>query len=277
MDLHYDAFTPEPPLEGAWLKVDRAGHHLATLDQAIAAWNQDGTQPYALRTTDIDRATGWAEIRLHESSPLPLGWGVIVGDAVHNLRSALDHLAWQVVSRDGGDPTEQTMFPIVDDAAYWSKAARRRLPGASYESRSFFEELQPYQRSRDPRMVKRQPLYVLRELSNIDKHRVVHPAWAAVRATPDIRMDFRSNLDAGELLETELLLHSDEALHDGMLLLRARFPLPGPKPEVRLETELPLYVGFGDDDLSVAKETLPKLVEHTAHVLALAKVFFFRD
>jgi hypothetical protein len=39
---------------------------------------------------------------------------LVIGDAVHNLRSALDHLWHHVVLRCGGTPTKWTRFPIGD-------------------------------------------------------------------------------------------------------------------------------------------------------------------
>jgi hypothetical protein len=39
---------------------------------------------------------------------------LIIGDALHNLRSALDHLYYQVVLACGGKPTKWTIFPIRD-------------------------------------------------------------------------------------------------------------------------------------------------------------------
>ena len=34
----------------------------------------------------------------------PVRWGVMAGEIVHHLRSALDHLAWQLVLDGGGTP-----------------------------------------------------------------------------------------------------------------------------------------------------------------------------
>lgn len=39
-------------------------------------------------------------------------WGLIAGDCVHNLRSALDHLAVQLVIANGGAAGNKTSFPI---------------------------------------------------------------------------------------------------------------------------------------------------------------------
>src|SRR6266700_3504563 len=39
---------------------------------------------------------------------------LIIGDALHNLRSALDHIYYQVVLACDGKPSKWTSFPIMD-------------------------------------------------------------------------------------------------------------------------------------------------------------------
>jgi hypothetical protein len=38
----------------------------------------------------------------------------IAGDVFHNLRTALDHVAWQFVLLEGGTPNETTTFPLLE-------------------------------------------------------------------------------------------------------------------------------------------------------------------
>src|SRR5262249_18777159 len=78
-----------------WLKVERAIHHLIELRGEIARIESG---PYELVEVR-DGATGdrtWV-LRADDAAQHLLGWsmyGVIVGDFVHNLRSALDHAVW---------------------------------------------------------------------------------------------------------------------------------------------------------------------------------------
>jgi hypothetical protein len=45
-------------------------------------------------------------------------WAGILGDVVHNWRSALDHLVWQLVLLDTGeDGTPEHQFPIASTGA----------------------------------------------------------------------------------------------------------------------------------------------------------------
>ena len=43
-----------------------------------------------------------------------LRWGVIVGEIVHDLRSALDHLVWQLVEIGDGRPDHDHSFPLYN-------------------------------------------------------------------------------------------------------------------------------------------------------------------
>src|SRR2546425_10696749 len=46
--------------------------------------------------------------RARVSRPVPETWSFLVGDIVHNLRAALDYLAWELWIANGGDVNDQT-------------------------------------------------------------------------------------------------------------------------------------------------------------------------
>jgi hypothetical protein len=137
----------DDPLLGCRLKLQQAWRHLQTLDEEVARF-LDGT----------------------ESDP-PLYLGVIVGDFLHNLRCELDHLIWQLVILNGKEPTHSHQFPICDTRDGFDKQAPRRLAGLTAAQLAAVEELQPYRIEEEARW---HTLAVLRDLSNIDKHRRVH-------------------------------------------------------------------------------------------------------
>ncbi len=98
----------------------------------------------------------------------------IVGEHLHDLRSALDHLAWQLVLKAGGKPTDKTGFPIKDTDPGTDKKGRPRTPGVSggvsAPARTLIRVAQPYQLG--ARYIEH-PLWLLQQLWNIDKHRYV--------------------------------------------------------------------------------------------------------
>jgi hypothetical protein len=100
----------------------------------------------------------------------------IVGDIVHNLRSALDHLAWQLVRLDGGQPDETTAFPIHLSSLN-GRGNPRNLTIAPGIRRSDImeavESMQPYDALRYGHPPETDALGILQRLNNIDKHRLL--------------------------------------------------------------------------------------------------------
>lgn len=83
-------------LVGTWAKVERAKTHRLALADEILAFNQ--ANPGRLEGT-YNSSSGLHVIRIVSVPDYPVvRWGVVVGDVVHNLRSALDHLAWQMAN-----------------------------------------------------------------------------------------------------------------------------------------------------------------------------------
>jgi hypothetical protein len=176
------------PLHSSWLKLNRAQAHLETLEREIKAWL--AKKPYAVFGEYEPGSPDQYVFRVRFFAPVPPEWGVLIGEFLHNARSALDHIAWQVVSRGRGTPGRSTQFPIVLLKKEWGRESRRRLPGASRRHIALIRERQPYQRPallkkiRSPRRwsAAGHPLAILAALSNEDKHRVLTTTPAAIRA-----------------------------------------------------------------------------------------------
>src|SRR5918995_3001656 len=98
---------PKDRLAGVRLKIERARKHIRDLETETSAYLNSSPHPYQLRAED-DPATGDEVYRVRVLFPIPESIPLIVGDAVHNLRSALDHLAWQLVESGGGEPGRDT-------------------------------------------------------------------------------------------------------------------------------------------------------------------------
>lgn len=129
--------------------------------------------------------------------------GVLVGDIIGNIRSALDHVIYAIsFSRDPDEFRDDrtTEFPIWDDPEGFRRAHRRRwgslyeIRGIPPEAQAVVEGLQPYHRGK----VSDDPLWILREMSNVDKHRNIH---LATYSGAQISMDL-SNIDP------RLVIHS---------------------------------------------------------------------
>lgn len=184
----------DDPLLGCRLKLQQAWRHLQVLDTEVK------------RILDSDKAEP------------PLYLGVIVGDFLHNLRCELDHLIWQLVLLNGGEPTRHHQFPISDTQADFEGHKQRRLAGLVPEQIAAVEELQPYRIDEEARW---HPLAVLRDLSNIDKHQRVHVS-TTVGEGGDREVAF-TNLNVSLNALWRLLHYMNYTVHERFA---AFFPLP---------------------------------------------------
>jgi hypothetical protein len=85
-------------LGGVDAKIEWTKAHLAALTEAI----EGVLAVHAYRFVGaMNGDTGEYILSVHGLPPMDPQWSLLVGDVVHNLRSALDHLAWQLVILDG--------------------------------------------------------------------------------------------------------------------------------------------------------------------------------
>ncbi len=104
----------------------------------------------------------------------------MVGDVIHNLRSGLDHLAWQFALL-AGDPGKECQFPLYRDKALFEKHGLPHIKEIRDEkARALIENVQPFQPTA-PRWL-RVALDLLHQVSNTDKHRVVLSSLVNLRA-----------------------------------------------------------------------------------------------
>src|SRR5262245_23363930 len=91
----------------------------------------------------------------------------MIGDTVHNLRSALDHLAWQLVEANGGAPTDKTAFPMSNSADAFESARGRQMKGIASDAQELIRSVQAYHSYHN------RHLAALAALDNVDKHRLL--------------------------------------------------------------------------------------------------------
>jgi hypothetical protein len=101
-------------------------------------------------------------------------FSVLAGEAIHHLRSSLDHLVWALASRRNANPPGRIQFPICSSAEKFAKACKGGIiHGLSRKSHAAIERSQPYwhrYRTPDP---ENHPLFILNEMNNTDKHRLL--------------------------------------------------------------------------------------------------------
>ena len=114
-----------------------------------------------------------------ETPNVSIDWSVRLGEILYNLRSALDHLVWQLVLANRQVPGRHNAFPIFQNDEIWNKQAKGQwaLSGVSQSAVTMIRRLQPYTGGIGlPFNV--WGFWELHSLCNIDKHR--HMIFAIV-------------------------------------------------------------------------------------------------
>lgn len=182
----------------------------------------------------------------------PPEWSPIIGDIVHNTRSALDHLAWQLVIKNGRKPSGGNLFPIftkdpLDPDAHagageFKTAQKRwkdRIKGMHPDDVAILKGLQPYQGADNP---DHYPLAALNQLSNWDKHRELHFATSAL-VGPLFYLKEASRNVAIQPIHVKPRGHVFE---DGAEVARFEVVPYGPNPHVDVHIKVMCEVAFGE-------------------------------
>ncbi len=159
-------------LDGIRAKIARARQLQALLVKEAQPWIASLANTIAVKP---DRSTGKHLVLIPQPPQAPAEWSVIFGEMLHDLRSALDHLAWQLVLLNKQRPTYSTQFPILSKPN--DEMFDAQLRGVSEDNIAAIRSLQPYAaETRRPTH-----LEVLATLSNMDKHRTPHAGIAMLK------------------------------------------------------------------------------------------------
>lgn len=96
---------------------------------------------------------------------------LICGDALQNIRSALDYLVWELVGANKDKPDEANAFPVCKSADTFKEAQKRRLRGVHPNAVAIIESLQPYHFGQGNEI--QSVVFVLDKLANLHKHRTI--------------------------------------------------------------------------------------------------------
>ncbi|MEM6429306.1 MAG: hypothetical protein AAF708_08720 [Deinococcota bacterium] len=151
-----------PDIKGPMIKVNRAKSHLDELSRSVKEFM--GSTPYEIVTREED--DGDLVYRVKIKSEPPVEWSAIIGDIVHNLRSSLDLLAWQLVIHNGKTPDKSVYFPIGLAETGYGKQLRSSIGNASSKSKKLIRRLKPF-------LGGNKILTQLHALDICDKHRLI--------------------------------------------------------------------------------------------------------
>lgn len=196
-------------LTSARLKLNRAREHVEAVDEYVERWL--GTDAYTV-VREKDPETGYTVARAKIQGAPPPELSLLIGDAIQNFRSALDHTVYALAESQLGtlppEVAEVLMFPVVGNQNRKGQPAngetifadlvehRGYLHGVPDPARAFIEQEQPYHWGDGYR---HNPLWLVHDLNRIDKHRRVAltTAWLDLQylshpsGVDDLKVTFR--------------------------------------------------------------------------------------
>jgi len=183
-------------IESAKTKLARAAKHLKAIKRSITEYSH--SEPHKIIRA---RTNGTKERKLTIPTKPRREISVLAGEMVYQMRSALDHLAFDLVQRNpsriqlGAHWFRRCEFPLCVDLPTKGNPPipykppvpqsvfAKKLPGISAQAFAFIERLQPYYGTGEIN----NSLRYLAELSNIDKHRYLNFLAASVEQRYAVR------------------------------------------------------------------------------------------
>jgi hypothetical protein len=243
-------------------KVARAREHLDLLNTELTATLRE-KGAYSFRFSEVDPDSGWCSMFLSPSALPEPRFGILLGDFIHNLRSALDYIVTELVQASNARLTMSHQFPIfVDEAGYIAAIGTPQAPKASgplggvIYGRELIESLQPYKRRPEPRA---DQLWCVYRFSNTDKHRYI-ATRIVVPLGPAVDISYNGTLVEKVDIE-EISDWSPDTEHE---VARLRFDPPYAR-NLRAHGTMPVAVLFSTDPFGSGPDAV------AAHVMALSE------
>ena len=174
-------------LKSAKVKLIRAAAHLLVIKKCIATYAR--AKPHKI----VKKTKGKKKLNVPKSPSLEIS--LLAGEMVYQMRSALDHLVFDLIKRNpnvaaiDSDWEENCQFPMRvrlpknSTPPLNKKVFERDLPGIADAPFAFIESVQPYYGVG----AVNNALRFLRHLSNIDKHRHLNLLRPRIRQYESVR------------------------------------------------------------------------------------------
>jgi hypothetical protein len=243
------------------------------------------TEPYIVTVEDDLNAQDRVRWVLREKKPgmMPVSdFGVMIGDIVHNLRSALDQLAYRLVVGVSQAPiTRAISFPIFRDSGLKTpqqvnSLVRDTVRGSRPHLIDKLSRLEPYEGGRH------QILWALHYLDIIDKHRLLVTAAGATR---QLRMNagaMHRSFFADATGEEGDIARASPDLWITLNAAETTFPLEdgteltsGPRANSKPydQFQFPIYIALAEPEILKGEPVLPTLIQMVSAVREVVDLF----
>lgn len=253
-------------LAGAELKLRRASRHLKTINAVLRRYREVDfpkatSEPAGAGGLDLD-TEDWQELLWQNVPTINPMLGAVLGDFVHNTRSALDQIMWQLVIASGGTPGYHTHFPVTDSENKWLSDIINRDPkrgkppteGLRNDALDLVLSAQPWKHHPPPDVAK-DDLFRLSRMSNKDKHQTLHAvALYMVGGLSGLR------LEPGGYVAFEDIEYPDDGvvIQNGAVFasVKVRTLIPPPKedPHMHVKFSMTTHTVFLADTKFVGQE-----------------------
>ena len=150
-------------LKSAFLKLERADQHIADLEHKISI--HQATKPHRF-SVYVDDQTNRVCAQIIIERPLPSMLALIIGDAVHNLRTALDHMVWEIIGTCANNPKQDRSLQLPSgDTRVSYEAFCRGIQTSSDWATEALIKLEVFPGG------KGMPIYNIKLFDNVDKHK----------------------------------------------------------------------------------------------------------
>lgn len=254
-------------------KISRAEHHLSDIDTSLKFLI--GDDPNAKHPVTFEFQADGKEliVRLTNCQPVNPALPLMIGDCLHNLRSALDHLVYRLALKNGATvkSANKTFFPIyLTEAKFDHRVKKLVEPFISGAALTEIKKCQPYS-AYDIR--EEADIWILSQLDIFDKHRLLVVAGQKCAAT-----EFTLTIVATGEQRREIIPEPKwKPVEDGAEIIRFRFASPPGK--MRVQIKMVTTVQFVDTGLAsdgvVAQDALRQCIAIVTHIVSdFGKLFF---
>ncbi len=184
-------------LDGAKAKLIRAFDQMRLLQHEFERFVASPSHTVEQR---FNPETGRKHATYRITRQFPETWPVVIGEILHDARSALDHAVYELsVLANNGVPIPGTEFPIFDDEKRYKTLSKNGTPartsgiykrrGVNDAAKAVIDELQPFEFRRQHPGDEFPMLLLIHLVNIVDKHRTLHLtrrspqslAWKVVR------------------------------------------------------------------------------------------------
>lgn len=163
-------------------KLARALEHLEAYNRVVQGWiDLHAHSPFGPFKNDFE-VTSQGTRYIFYWDPVKefpaVETGLLIGDFLHNLRSALDHLAYELAVAYTiplpAKAAETSEFPIFWNGPMDARQEQAKIGYIHPDAINLIKAIQPHHRGTK---YTEDPLWILNELERIDKHRTLHATY----------------------------------------------------------------------------------------------------